>query len=55
MNRREAYQIDLEAIIKAAADRGCLELNAQPSRGWMEQKHLINTRPLKQLQKILAR
>lgn len=98
INEREAYQIDLEAIVEAAADRGCcLELNAQPSRldlagryagmlkeagvpgvvstdahatdhlgfmhlgvaqarrGWMEKKDLINTRTLKQLQKILAR
>ena len=98
INEREAYQIDLEAVIEAAAERGCcLELNAQPSRldlagryagmlreagvlgavstdahatdhlgfmhlgmaqarrGWMEKKHLINTRTLKQLQKILAR
>jgi hypothetical protein len=28
---------------------------AQARRGWMEKKHLINTRTLKQLQKILAR
>jgi len=98
INEREAYKIDLEAVIEAAAERGCcLELNAQPSRldlagryagllreagvlgavstdahatghlgfmhlgvaqarrGWMEKKHLINTRTLKQLQKILAR
>jgi len=98
INEREAYQIDLEAIIEAAAERGCcLELNAQPSRldlagryagmlreagvlgaistdahatdhlrfmhlgvaqarrGWMEKKHLLNTRPLKQLEKTLAR
>ncbi|MDX1558160.1 MAG: DNA polymerase/3'-5' exonuclease PolX [Marinobacter sp.] len=98
INEREAYQIDLEAVIEAAAERGCcLELNAQPSRldlagryagmlreagvlgavstdahatdhlgfmhlgvaqarrGWMEKKHLLNTRTLKQLQKILAR
>lgn len=98
INEREAYQIDLEAIIEAAADRGCcLELNAQPSRldlagryagmlreagvlgavstdahatdhlgfmhlgvaqarrGWMEKKDLLNTRTLRQLQKILAR
>ncbi|NMT64379.1 DNA polymerase/3'-5' exonuclease PolX [Marinobacter orientalis] len=98
INTREAYQIDLEAIIEAAAERGCcLELNAQPSRldlaghyagmlreagvlgavstdahatdhlrfmhlgvaqarrGWMEKKHLLNTRTLKQLQGILAR
>lgn len=98
INEREAYQIDLEAVIEAAAERGCcLELNAQPSRldlagryagmlreagvlgavstdahatdhlgfmhlgvaqarrGWMEKKHLINTRTLKQLQKLLAR
>ncbi|SFR45197.1 DNA polymerase (family 10) [Marinobacter daqiaonensis] len=98
INRREAYRIDLEAIVEAAAERGCcLELNAQPSRldlsgryagmlrdagvpgvvstdahavdhlnfmhlgvaqarrGWMEKKHLLNTRTLKQLQKMLAR
>lgn len=98
INEREAYQIDLEAIIEAAAERGCcLELNAQPSRldlagryagmlreagvlgvvstdahatdhlgfmhlgvaqarrGWMEKKHLLNTRTLKQLRKVLAR
>lgn len=98
INERDAYQIDLEAIIDGAADRGCcLELNAQPSRldlagryagmlreagvlgaistdahavdhlrfmhlgvaqarrGWMEKKHLLNTRTLKQLQKLLDR
>ena len=98
INEREAYQIDLEAIIEAAADRGCcLEINAQPSRldlagryagmlreagvlgvvstdahatdhlgfmhlgvaqarrGWMEKKHLLNTRTLKQLRKALNR
>jgi len=98
INKREAYQIDLKAIIEAAAERGCcLELNAQPSRldlagryasmlreagvpgsvstdahatnhlgfmhlgvaqarrGWMEKKHLLNTRTLKQLKKILVR
>jgi DNA polymerase (family X) len=98
INQREAYEIDLETVIEAAAERGCcLELNAQPSRldlagryagmlreagvlgavstdahatdhlrfmhlgvaqarrGWMEKKHLLNTRTLKQLQKILAR
>jgi len=98
INQREAYEIDLETVIEAAAERGCcLELNAQPSRldlagryagmlreagvlgavstdahatdhlrfmhlgvaqarrGWMERKHLLNTRTLKQLQKILAR
>jgi len=98
INEREAYKIDLEAVIEAAAERGCcLELNAQPSRldlagryagllreagvlgavstdahatdhlgfmhlgvaqarrGWMEKKHLLNTRTLKQLKKILVR
>src|SRR6056297_271071 len=98
IKEREAYKIDLEAVIEAAAERGCcLELNAQPSRldlagryagllreagvlgavstdahatghlgfmhlgvaqarrGWMEKKHVINTRTLKQLQKILVR
>ncbi|EKD70180.1 MAG: hypothetical protein ACD_46C00611G0005 [uncultured bacterium] len=33
INRREAYQIDMEKIIIAAKERGCcLELNAQPDR-----------------------
>jgi DNA polymerase (family X) len=33
INEREAYEIDLETVVEAAAERGCcLELNAQPSR-----------------------
>ncbi|WP_237068418.1 DNA polymerase/3'-5' exonuclease PolX [Microbulbifer guangxiensis] len=33
INRREAYDIDLERILQAAAERGCaVELNAQPER-----------------------
>jgi len=33
INRRPGYDIDLEAIMRAAKERGCyLELNAQPSR-----------------------
>jgi DNA polymerase (family 10) len=33
INRRPAYDIDLEAVMRAARQRGCyLELNAQPSR-----------------------
>ena len=33
INRREAYQVDMEKIIEAALERGCfLELNAHPDR-----------------------
>jgi len=33
VNQRAAYQVDIEAIMKAAVERGCyLELNAQPER-----------------------
>ncbi|MDR3478508.1 MAG: DNA polymerase/3'-5' exonuclease PolX [Gammaproteobacteria bacterium] len=33
INRREAYQVDMENVMRAAAMRGCvLELNAQPER-----------------------
>lgn len=33
INRRQPYQVDLEAIMKAALERGCfLEINAQPER-----------------------
>lgn len=33
INKREAYDVDLEAVMKAARDRGChLEVNAQPDR-----------------------
>ena len=33
INEREAYKVDLEAVMRAAAERGCvLEVNGQPSR-----------------------
>ncbi len=33
INRRNAYEIDLDAVLKAARDHGkCMELNAHPSR-----------------------
>ena len=33
INRREAYAVDLERLIEAAAERGCfMELNAHPDR-----------------------
>lgn len=33
INQRDAYEVNIERIIEAAADRGChLELNAQPDR-----------------------
>jgi DNA polymerase (family 10) len=33
INQREAYDVDLERILEAARERGCImELNAQPER-----------------------
>lgn len=98
IQQREPYEIDLEAIMLAARERGCfLEINAQPDRmdltdvycrmakeigvkvaissdshsdndihnmrygvgqarrGWIEVDDVINTRPLKELLKLLNR
>jgi len=98
INRRRPYEIDLEKIMEAALQRGCLlELNAHPDRldlsdeackmakdmglklaistdahsihdldnmrfginqarrGWLEASDVINTRSLKELQKLLRR
>jgi DNA polymerase (family 10) len=98
INKRQPYAIDIERIIHAAKERGCiLELNAQPDRldlndiycklakdigarlaistdahspsqfaymqfgiyqarrGWLEKADVVNTRPLKELMKILKR
>jgi DNA polymerase (family 10) len=98
IQQREPYEIDLEAVMMAARDRGCfMEINAQPDRmdltdvycrmakeigvrvaissdahsdndvanmhygvgqarrGWIEVDDVINTRPLKQLLKLLNR
>jgi DNA polymerase (family X) len=98
IGRREPYEVDLERIMKQAAERGCcLELNAQPDRmdmddnacgmaremgvkvgvstdahstgdldlmrfgigqarrGWLEAADVINTRPLKELKRLLRR
>ena len=92
INRRPAYEVDMDAIIKAAHDTGTiLEIDASPERldlkdehirkcvaagikmvidsdahsvhgfqflkygvaqarrGWAEQKHILNTRPVKEL------
>jgi DNA polymerase (family 10) len=96
INLREPYEVDMEAVIDAAKERGyILELNAQPDRldlndrhcrmakeagvpiaistdahsvqnlelmrygigqarrGWQEKEDVINTRSLKELQKLL--
>lgn len=98
INKREPYALDMERVIRAAKDRGCiLELNAQPDRldlndiycklakeigarivistdahstsqytymqfgiyqarrGWLEKADVVNTRPLKELMKLLKR
>lgn len=98
IGQREPYDIDMEAIIAAAHERGCcLEINAQPDRldltdmhaqvaksmgvklavstdahapaqlrymrygvdqarrGWLEAADVINTRPLRELKKLLNR
>jgi DNA polymerase (family 10) len=98
INKRDAYEIDLEKIMRAAKQRGCiLEVNSQPDRldlndvhcklakemglklaistdahnamslsymrggidqarrGWLEAKDVVNTRPLRELQKLLHR
>ena len=98
LNERAAYDVDLEAVLVGAKERGCVvELNAQPSRldlddlacrqakevgvkvvistdahsasnldymrfgvdqarrGWLEPADVINTRPLKELTKLLER
>jgi DNA polymerase (family 10) len=40
INRREAYQVDLDAVIAAAATRGkMLELNANPARLDLDDVH----------------
>ena len=94
---REPYEVDMEKIIRKAADRGCfLELNSQPQRldltdtycqlassagvmvsinsdahnvndynnlkygidqarrGWLQKKHVLNTRPLTTLRRLLG-
>ena len=96
INEREALELDLPRIIRAARERGCfLELNATPRRvdlddrhclmardegvlvsinadahhpmqldhlrhgvlqarrGWLEAKHLLNTRPVEELRGLL--
>ena len=98
IGEREPYDIDMERVIAAAAERGChLEINSGPDRldlndvhakaakdsgvllaissdahapanldwlrfgvdqarrGWIEAKDVINTRPLKELRKLLKR
>jgi DNA polymerase (family 10) len=98
LNRRRGIDVDMEEVIRAAADHGVLlELNAQPDRldlddldcraaveqgvrlaintdahstaelrymrwgvdqarrGWVEKKHVANTRPLKSLLRLLHR
>ncbi|OOG28104.1 DNA polymerase III [Thioalkalivibrio denitrificans] len=98
IGRREPYEVDMERIMKRAAECGCfLELNAQPDRldmddsackmardmgvkvaistdahrtgdldlmrfgigqarrGWLEPDDVINTRPLKELKRLLKR
>lgn len=95
---RAAYEVDMEQIIREAAQRGCfLEINAQPQRldldevycrmardegvllavnsdahgvgqfanlgygilqarrGWLEKSHVLNTRPLRALVKLLKK
>lgn len=95
---REAYDVDLEQVIRHAAQRGCyLELNAQPQRldldavycqmardegvllainsdshsarqlayleygvwqarrGWLEKRHVLNTRGLSALKKLISK
>jgi DNA polymerase (family X) len=59
----EAYEMDMEAVIAAARERGChLELNADPDplvdqarRGWLEVADVINAQPLSRLRKLLRR
>lgn len=98
LNERPPYEIDLERIMKAARENGCiLELNAHPDhldisdtqckmardmqvmlvistdahrpdelqfmrcgieqarRGWLEAENVVNTRPWKELRKLLER
>lgn len=98
LGRREPYDVDIEAVLRAAAELGvAVELNAQPDRldlsdvyarrakelgvmvvidtdahatssldfmrygvdqarrGWLEKKDVLNTRPLGELRKWLAR
>jgi DNA polymerase (family 10) len=98
INARDPYEVDVERLIDAAAERGCfLELNAHPDRldlkpshcqaakekgvkiaistdahstgnlaymrlgvgqarrGWLEAGDVLNTRPWKQLKKLLER
>ncbi len=95
---RDAYEVDLEQVIRQAAQRDCfLEINAQPRRldlndvycqmardegvllavnsdghssgqfanlrygilqarrGWLEERHIVNTRPLRNLKKLIAK
>jgi DNA polymerase (family 10) len=98
LQKRDAYDVDMPRIIKAASERGCyLELNSQPlrldlsdtycqlakqqgvlisinsdshnindfdflhgginqaRRGWLEKDDVLNTRSLRELQKLLKR
>lgn len=98
IGQRDAYQFDVERVMKAAKETGCvLELNAQPERldltdvhcrmakemglmvavstdahstqgldvmrygvyqarrGWLEKADVLNTRPLSELKKLLAK
>jgi len=98
INERQPYDVDMERIIHAAAEKGCfMELNAHPDRldlndihlklardlgvkiavstdahsvaglnhmqpgiwqarrGWLEPEDVLNTRPWRELQKILNR
>jgi DNA polymerase (family 10) len=98
INQRPAYEVDMERVMRGAAERGCaLELNAQPERldlmdthcrlarqlgvklaistdahaaveldfmrfgidqarrGWLEPGDVLNTRPLADLRRMLAR
>lgn len=98
MGSRPAYEVDMERVMKAAKERGCiLEVNAQPERldlidvhcrmakdlgvkvaissdahsttdlellrfgitqarrGWLEPEDVVNTRPWRELQKLLKR
>jgi len=98
INKRDPYDVDVETLMQAARERGCiLEINAQPERldlnddhcllareigvklaistdahsaeglklmrygvaqarrGWLENGNIINTRPLKEMLKMLRR
>ncbi len=47
INQREAYQVDLERIMRAAKDRGCiLEINSQPERLDLNGEHCLMAREI---------